>query len=166
MWKGTTNVVTDDTCHKSTLHIFPADPKSFQEADNVSPSKYHALARDDLLDINERPKTVPILPDALTSWNQWGGTRSTRSIRSSVRSVRSQRDMDDRSMTSHSYLRRSSGLSLNGTSSASFRGKGYTPTARSKTAESNLSTVSTSSLVTELESQTSKHLVYCYKYFL
>lgn len=65
MWKGSTTLLNDNQSNKTPLYIKPYDPDSHHKADNPSPTSYCSLVNDHLLDINERPKTVPIIPSEL-----------------------------------------------------------------------------------------------------
>jgi hypothetical protein len=64
MWKGITSLLRDQP-NKTPLYIKPYDPESHHAADNPSPTSYRSLVDDHLLDINERPKTVPLIPSEL-----------------------------------------------------------------------------------------------------
>lgn len=64
MWKGSTNLLNDQQT-KTPLYIKPYDAQSHQKADNPSPTSYRSLVDDHLLDFNERPKTVPLIPSEL-----------------------------------------------------------------------------------------------------
>jgi hypothetical protein len=64
MWKGSTTLLNDQSA-KTPLFIKPYNAESHHSADNPSPTSYRALVDDHLLDINERPKTVPLIPSEL-----------------------------------------------------------------------------------------------------
>lgn len=64
MWKGSTTLLNDQQ-PKTSLYIKPYDLQSHQKADNPSPTSYRSLVDDHLLDFNERPKTVPLIPSEL-----------------------------------------------------------------------------------------------------
>jgi hypothetical protein len=64
MWKGSTTLLNDQP-NKTPLFIKPYNAESHYAADNPSPSSYRSLVNDHLLDFNERPKTVPLIPSEL-----------------------------------------------------------------------------------------------------
>jgi hypothetical protein len=64
MWKGSTSLLRDQP-NKTPLYIKPYNAESHHAADNPSPTSYRSLVDDHLLDINERPKTVPLIPSEL-----------------------------------------------------------------------------------------------------
>ena len=79
MWKGSTNLLKD-TGNKSSLTITPTNEAIFRHADNPTTTKYEWIVNDKLLDVAERPKTVPILPHNVgpsTRSGRYGNTSST-----------------------------------------------------------------------------------------
>ena len=64
MWKGSTNLLKENP-YKSNLYIKPYDAASFEEADNPGKTPYEWVVNDRMIDISERPKTVPVLPGHL-----------------------------------------------------------------------------------------------------
>ena len=79
MWKGTTDLL-NDTSFKSNLYIEPYDHDSFTKADNPSSGSYVSMVKDSLLDVSERPLSVPVLSNHLRS--SFGGTNNTMSTSS------------------------------------------------------------------------------------
>lgn len=81
MWKGSTNLL-NETPYKSNLYIEPFDDASFHRADNPSSGSYISMVNDSILDVSERPLSVPVLHDHLRSNALGGSFRSVGSTRS------------------------------------------------------------------------------------
>lgn len=64
MWKGSTDLLKETT-FKSNLYIEPFNHDAFVRGDNPSAGSYASMAKDSLLDISERPLTVPVLNSQL-----------------------------------------------------------------------------------------------------
>lgn len=75
MWKGSTNLLNDNQ-NKSSIYILPYNAVRHKKADTPSVASYQSLVSDHLLDINERPKTVPVLPSELRFFTPNSSIRS------------------------------------------------------------------------------------------
>jgi hypothetical protein len=82
MWKGSTDLLKETT-FKSNLYIEPFNHDSFVRGDNPSAGSYVSMAKDSLLDVSERPLSVPVLNSQLRGSSMSFGSTFRSSVNSS-----------------------------------------------------------------------------------